>query len=64
MQLKHKDVQKDGTGRVKLYPEDEEDMWHAYNLINKGDRVRSTTVRCGKLSIVRWSWVDADQFFQ
>lgn len=26
-------------------PEEPEDMWHAYNLIAKGDNVRSTTIR-------------------
>lgn len=45
MQLKFKDIDRDGAGRIKLYPENEEDMWHTYNLIMKGDRVRSTTVR-------------------
>lgn len=26
-------------------PEESEDMWHAYNLVSKGDNVRSTTIR-------------------
>lgn len=30
---------------VTLVPEEPEDMWHAYNLISKGDSVRSTTIR-------------------
>lgn len=30
---------------VTLVPEESEDMWHAYNLIAKGDSVRSTTIR-------------------
>lgn len=28
-----------------MIPEESEDMWHAYNLISEGDRVRSTTIR-------------------
>ncbi|KAJ3035682.1 hypothetical protein HDV00_003569 [Rhizophlyctis rosea] len=38
-------IEKDGSGSVTLLPEEAEDMWHAYNLITKGDRLRSTTVR-------------------
>ena len=30
---------------VTLIPEESEDMWHAFNLISEGDRVRSTTLR-------------------
>lgn len=30
---------------VTLVPEEPEDIWHAYNLISDGDKVRSTTVR-------------------
>lgn len=30
---------------VALIPEESEDMWHAFNLISEGDRVRSTTLR-------------------
>jgi protein pelota len=36
---------KDGSGMVLLRPEDSEDLWHAYNLIREGDRIRCTTVR-------------------
>ena len=32
-------------GYVTLRPEDDEDMWHLYNLIQTGDSVRATTVR-------------------
>ncbi|KAJ3054927.1 hypothetical protein HK097_000343 [Rhizophlyctis rosea] len=38
-------IDKDQSGTVTLLPEEGEDMWHAYNLITKGDRLRSTTVR-------------------
>lgn len=30
---------------VVLVPDEPEDLWHAYNLISEGDKVRSTTVR-------------------
>lgn len=36
---------KDGSGMVLLRPDTSEDLWHAYNLVRVGDRVRSTTVR-------------------
>jgi protein pelota len=32
-------------GRVTLVAEEAEDMWHAYNLIQHGDLVRSSTIR-------------------
>ncbi|CAB9511269.1 Protein PELOTA [Seminavis robusta] len=36
---------KDGQGTVLLRPETDEDLWHAYNLLQEGDLVRCTTVR-------------------
>ena len=30
---------------VVLVPDEAEDMWHAYNLIAVGDRLKSTTIR-------------------
>lgn len=36
---------KDGSGTVLLRPETDEDLWHAYNLLQKGDLVRCTTIR-------------------
>ncbi|CAN0230170.1 unnamed protein product, partial [Ectocarpus sp. 13 AM-2016] len=35
---------KDGDGFVQMKTEEAEDMWHAYNLIADGDRVRTSTV--------------------
>lgn len=32
-------------GSVDLVPEDEEDMWHVYNLISEGDEVQAMTDR-------------------
>ena len=34
-----------GSGELKLEPEEQEDMWHAYNLISVGDGLRASTVR-------------------
>lgn len=36
---------KHGTGSAVLIPEEPEDMWHAYNLIQPYDRVRATALR-------------------
>ena len=36
---------KDGSGSIILCPNTPEDLWHAYNLLQKGDCVRCTTVR-------------------
>lgn len=33
-------------GHVTLRPEDDEDMWHLYNLIQEQDFVRATAIRC------------------
>lgn len=45
MKLLKKAIEKDGSGFVTLIPEEDEDMWHIYNLIQEGDTLRSTTVR-------------------
>lgn len=45
MRLVHRDIGKDKSGQVTLLPENPEDMWHAYNLVRSGDRLRSTTMR-------------------
>lgn len=45
MKLIAKNFEKDSSGSVVLVPEEAEDMWHAYNLIAVGDRLRSTTIR-------------------
>ena len=36
---------KDGSGFVALLPTTPEDLWHTYNLLQTGDRVRCTTLR-------------------
>uniref|UniRef100_A0A8C6UR13 Protein pelota homolog n=1 Tax=Neogobius melanostomus TaxID=47308 RepID=A0A8C6UR13_9GOBI len=45
MKLIHKDIEKDNTGQVTLVPEEAEDMWHTYNLLQVGDSLRASTIR-------------------
>ena len=45
MKLVHKSLERDGAGSIALVPEEAEDMWHAFNLIQKEDAVRASTVR-------------------
>ncbi|PCH41114.1 pelota [Wolfiporia cocos MD-104 SS10] len=45
MKLVNKYVDKNGAGHVTLRPEDDEDMWHLYNLIQEGDSVRAPAIR-------------------
>ncbi|KDO30272.1 translation factor pelota [Saprolegnia parasitica CBS 223.65] len=43
--LKRSISEKDGNGSVILRAEDPEDMWHVFNLMHRGDTVKTTTVR-------------------
>lgn len=45
MRLLRKDIDKEGVGTVTVIPDELEDMWHAYNLISKGDQLRARTFR-------------------
>ncbi|CAA7259871.1 unnamed protein product [Cyclocybe aegerita] len=45
MKLVNKFIDKHGAGHVTLRPEDDEDMWHLYNLIQPGDSVRAPAIR-------------------
>ncbi|OCH92923.1 pelota [Obba rivulosa] len=45
MKLLGKHIEKDGSGYVVMRPEDDEDMWHLYNLIQEGDIVRGAGFR-------------------
>ncbi|CAD5219581.1 unnamed protein product [Bursaphelenchus xylophilus] len=45
MKILRKYVEKNGSGSVTLICEEEEDVWHVYNLIRIGDQVRCSTVR-------------------
>ncbi|KAK4303954.1 hypothetical protein Pmani_024079 [Petrolisthes manimaculis] len=45
MKLVNRYIDKDGRGRMGLVPDEGEDMWHTYNIIAAGDRLRATTIR-------------------
>eukprot|EP00049_Salpingoeca_infusionum_P004914 m.85607 g.85607 ORF g.85607 m.85607 type:complete len:398 (-) comp12783_c0_seq3:406-1599(-) len=45
MKLLKKKLEPQGSGEITLLPGDGEDMWHAFNLIRPGDRIRATTMR-------------------
>ncbi|KAK0086636.1 hypothetical protein PV325_002812 [Microctonus aethiopoides] len=45
MKLVSKVIDKDGKGSIGLIPENQEDMWHAYNLISEQDCVCGSTIR-------------------
>jgi protein pelota len=46
MKLLKRDISsKDGSGFVSLLPTTPEDLWHTYNLLQTGDRIRCTTLR-------------------
>lgn len=45
MKLIFKDIDRHGEGSIKLTATEEEDMWHLYNLITVGCRVKATTIR-------------------
>ncbi|KAI9765941.1 MAG: Translation factor pelota, partial [Candelina submexicana] len=45
MRLINKHIDKDGSGSITLYPEEPEDMWHAYNLIRPTDLLRASALR-------------------
>ncbi|KAG6869297.1 hypothetical protein C0993_000050 [Termitomyces sp. T159_Od127] len=45
MKLVNRYIDKHGIGHVTLRPEDDEDMWHLYNLIQVGDSIRAPAVR-------------------
>jgi protein pelota len=41
----YRHIEKDGSGIVKLMSEEPEDMWHLFNIIRVGDKVRAKTLR-------------------
>lgn len=45
MKLTYKYFEKDGSGYAKLIPEEAEDMWHVYNLLQEGDNLEGSTIR-------------------
>ncbi|PWN39827.1 hypothetical protein IE81DRAFT_326125 [Ceraceosorus guamensis] len=45
MKLISRHIERDGSGRVTIVPEEDEDMYHLYNLVEVGDNVRAAAVR-------------------
>lgn len=46
MKLVHKEIlERDSSGTITVVPEETEDLWHLYNLVAIGDRVRASTIR-------------------
>ncbi|PWN53273.1 hypothetical protein IE53DRAFT_384250 [Violaceomyces palustris] len=45
MKITSRHIERDGSGRVTLIPEEDEDMYHLYNLIEVGDSVKAAAVR-------------------
>ncbi|KLO14949.1 hypothetical protein SCHPADRAFT_902809 [Schizopora paradoxa] len=45
MKVIGKHINKDRSGYFTLRPEEDEDMWHLYNLIQEGDEVRAPAIR-------------------
>eukprot|EP01023_Acetabularia_acetabulum_P063481 TRINITY_DN7977_c0_g1_i1.p1 TRINITY_DN7977_c0_g1~~TRINITY_DN7977_c0_g1_i1.p1 ORF type:complete len:382 (-),score=71.96 TRINITY_DN7977_c0_g1_i1:157-1302(-) len=45
MKLVKRNFNKDGEGSIQLIAEENEDMWHAYNLIRAGDNITANTFR-------------------
>lgn len=38
-------ISRDLSGYVTLRPQEDEDIWHAYNLIQQGDQLRGSAIR-------------------
>ena len=45
MRLIKQHIDRDGSGSVTLYPEEPEDMWHAYNIIRPTDLLTASAIR-------------------
>ncbi|WEW58903.1 Translation factor pelota [Emydomyces testavorans] len=45
MRLIKQNIEQDGSGSVTLFPEELEDMWHAYNLIRPHDLLKASAMR-------------------
>ncbi|CZS97480.1 related to cell-cycle protein PELOTA [Rhynchosporium agropyri] len=45
MRLIKQNIERDGSGTITLFPEEPEDMWHAYNLIASTDLLRASAIR-------------------
>lgn len=45
MKILHRKIEKDGEGQIGLIAEESDDLWYLYNIIQKGDQIRSPTFR-------------------
>ncbi|KAM5431805.1 Translation factor pelota [Microsporum ferrugineum] len=45
MRLIKQNIERNSSGSVTLYPEEPEDMWHAYNLIRPNDLLKASAIR-------------------
>src|SRR5690349_15872520 len=45
MSLESKIIDRDGNGTIKLLPQEDEDMWHIFNLIAVGDHINAVCHR-------------------
>ncbi|KAI9821078.1 MAG: Translation factor pelota [Pycnora praestabilis] len=45
MRLIKQNIDRDGSGTITLFPEEPEDMWHAFNLIRPTDLLRASALR-------------------
>ena len=45
MKVTSRHIDKDRSGQVTIVPEEMEDMWHIYNLLQIDDRIKATAVR-------------------
>lgn len=45
MKLIRKNIERDSSGDITLFPEDSEDLWYAYNLIQEGDEIEAKSMR-------------------
>lgn len=45
MKLIRKQLERDNSGTITLLPQDSEDMWYVYNIIQEGDEIETMTTR-------------------
>jgi hypothetical protein len=45
MKLIGKHIEKDRSGHVTICPEESDDMWHIYNILMPGDRLKAVAFR-------------------
>jgi len=45
MKVHHREFTKNKSGKIVLTAEEPEDLWHVYNMLQKGDGIQAATVR-------------------